>query len=100
VVRNLADEALDFVPRSCGRIEHPPLGLAGGRRGSGGAMTIDGEPIDVRRAHRVEPGQVVTIAIPGGGGYGDPRERSPDAIAADLANGHITPATATHYRSP
>jgi N-methylhydantoinase B len=100
VVRNLADEALDFVPRSCGRIEHPPLGLAGGQRGSGGAMTIDGEPIDVRRAHRVEPGQVVTIAIPGGGGYGDPRERSPDAIAADLANGHITPATATHYRSP
>jgi N-methylhydantoinase B len=95
LVRNLADASLDFVPRSCGRITHPPLGLRGGLPGGGGAMSIDGEPIDVRRAHRVGPGQLVRVAIPGGGGFGDPADRPTEAIEADLAAGHISPHAAT-----
>jgi N-methylhydantoinase B len=75
VLRNLADGSLDFVPRACGAIENPPLGLAGGGAGSGGGMQIDGQPIDVRRAHRIAPNSVVRVAIPGGGGFGDPAER-------------------------
>ena len=43
-VRSLADGPLDFVPRSAGRIVHPPLGLRGGQPGSGGAIEIDGNP--------------------------------------------------------
>jgi N-methylhydantoinase B len=98
LVRNLADEALDFVPRSCGRITHPPLGLRGGLAGSGGEMSIEGEPIDVHRAHRVAPGQLVRVAIPGGGGFGDPAQRPAAAIEADLQAGHISPtAASTHY---
>jgi N-methylhydantoinase B len=53
-------------------------------------MTIDGQPIAVRRAHRVEPGQTVTVSIPGGGGFGDPRERPAELIAADIDAGAIT----------
>jgi N-methylhydantoinase B len=34
----------------------------------------------------------------GGGGYGDPRERDPEAVASDLRDEYITPAAArTHY---
>ena len=30
----------------------------------------------------------------GGGGYGDPRERDPELVHADLRDGHVSPATA------
>jgi N-methylhydantoinase B len=28
---------------------------------------------------------------PGGGGYGDPRDRDPAALAEDIRNGYVTP---------
>lgn len=101
LVRNLGAGPLDFVPRSAGRIVNPPLGLRGGRPGSGGAMEIEGRPINVRRAHRVEAGEAVRVAVPGGGGFGDPAERSPEAVAADIAAGRLTPETASaEYARP
>jgi N-methylhydantoinase B len=38
----------------------------------------------------VSPGDVFYIESAGGGGYGEPKERAPDAHAADLANGFVT----------
>jgi N-methylhydantoinase B len=38
----------------------------------------------------VSPGDVFYIESAGGGGYGDSKERTPDARAADLANGFVT----------
>jgi N-methylhydantoinase B len=38
----------------------------------------------------VSPGDVFYIESAGGGGYGDPKERAPEAHAADLANGVVT----------
>ena len=38
----------------------------------------------------VLPGDVFYIESSGGGGYGDPKERAPEAHAADLANGVVT----------
>jgi N-methylhydantoinase B len=38
----------------------------------------------------VLPGDVFYIESSGGGGYGDPNERDPEAHAADLANGLVT----------
>jgi N-methylhydantoinase B len=73
LVRSLAEKPLDFIPRSAGRIKHPPLGLRGGKPGSGGAIEIDGEPVNIRRAHRFNPGQTIRVAIPGGGGFGTPK---------------------------
>lgn len=39
----------------------------------------------------VRKGDIVRIVTPGGGGYGDPDQRLPEAIAEDLATGKITP---------
>jgi N-methylhydantoinase B len=35
-------------------------------------------------------GDQVKILMPGGGGYGDPRQREPDRIKRDLQQGFIT----------
>jgi N-methylhydantoinase B/oxoprolinase/acetone carboxylase alpha subunit len=38
----------------------------------------------------VLPGDVFYIASAGGGGYGDPKERAPEAHAVDFADGLVT----------
>jgi N-methylhydantoinase B len=42
----------------------------------------------------VPPGGEVIMHLPGGGGYGDPRERPVARVAADVANGLLTPERA------
>lgn len=34
------------------------------------------------------------MQLPGGGGYSDPLERAPDAVAADVARGLVSPERA------
>ncbi len=43
----------------------------------------------------IERGQKLKLQTPGGGGYGDPHLRDPEAVARDLALGYITPDAAT-----
>jgi N-methylhydantoinase B len=40
------------------------------------------------------PGDVVVMESSGGGGFGDPLERDPARIAADVAEGYVTPGAA------
>jgi N-methylhydantoinase B len=42
----------------------------------------------------LEPGETMLSYSCGGGGYGDPRERDPRRVAADVAEGFVTPARA------
>ncbi len=58
---------------------HPNAGAGrcGGRHGSTGVLQINGRaltPAEQKRQHRVEPGDVVYLATPGGGGFGDPEK--------------------------
>ena len=39
---------------------------------------------------RLKKGDIVRIVTPGGGGYGNPSDRSSEAIAKDLGSGKIT----------
>ena len=78
-----------------------PHGLAGGLPGAVNR-------IEVRRGNNVEepphlskgegyhlaPGDTVQVRTPGGGGLGDPRERSRQRVAADLSRGYLTEAEA------
>ena len=41
---------------------------------------------------RIRPGDRVRLVTPGGGGHGDPRGRSREAVRADLAEGFVSPA--------
>ena len=44
-------------------------------------------------------GNMLVIRTPGGGGYGDPAERDPEAVARDVADGLVSrEAAASIYR--
>jgi N-methylhydantoinase B len=60
-----------------------------------GGQTIEPSPLPGKvSAFPLEPGDVVVMESSGGGGYGDPLDRDPAAVAADLAEGYVTPAAA------
>jgi N-methylhydantoinase B len=82
----------------------PPWGLNGG--GDGGVnqlihAKVDGRSDAVRKVTRraIAPGDTLVVRSGGGGGYGDPAERDPDAIQRDLAEGYISEDAARTWRS-
>jgi len=74
-----------------GRFRLPPEGLFGGRPGALARFLVNGAPADPYGLTRLKAGDVVVMDAAGGGGFGDPRERDPEAIARDLREGRITP---------
>ena len=69
------------------RTKQPAPGLAGGGFGEVGSLIIDGEVVDPKRQHILQPGGQILMRTPGGGGYGPPRQRSPEAIVHDRRMG-------------
>jgi N-methylhydantoinase B/acetone carboxylase, alpha subunit len=74
-----------------------PPGVLGGRDGMPNSVTIwrDGEamvPEHLSKAQDIplKPGDRVRVGTPGGGGYGDPKERDPQAVAEDVRFGRYT----------
>jgi N-methylhydantoinase B len=53
------------------RLVHGPEGLFGGQPGAGGKFTVDGEPVTTQSRLTLQPGNVVRLDLPGGGGYGE-----------------------------
>ncbi len=70
------------------RIRYGAEGLNGGGPGALGEVLVDGKPVDVRADHVLEIGQTITLRTPGGGGLGNPAERSEEDRAADRRAGY------------
>ena len=74
-----------------------PPGLFGGRDGAKNEVVVSRQGGEYVSPHlskdediRMVAGDVVTVRTPGGGGYGDPRERDPDLVLRDVVRGYIT----------
>ncbi|WP_020667173.1 hydantoinase B/oxoprolinase family protein [Amycolatopsis nigrescens] len=77
----------------------PAWGLFGGRDATPPEVVINPGRPDERKllkcnGMRLREGDVIRCATGGGGGFGDPSDRDPSAVHADLADRQITPATA------
>jgi N-methylhydantoinase B len=72
----------------------PPYGLLGGLPGapSMNVLNPDGEALVLPTigASRIKTNDVLRHTLPGGGGWGDPLERDPDMVQADLWNENMT----------
>ncbi len=71
-------------------IVYPPRGIAGGEPGACGVLQINGKAVHAKRQHVIHKGDTILLAVPGGGGYGDPRHRSRAQVENDLEQGYIT----------
>jgi N-methylhydantoinase B len=72
-----------------------PWGLQGGGSGALGEYRIvkkDGEVIVLpsKCTVQIKEGDTLTALTPGGGGYGDPRKRDPEAVLRDVLNGLVS----------
>lgn len=55
------------------RVKHPARGRLGGHQGAPGVALVNGAPLEnPKRVVVLQPGDVVTLQTPGGGGYGSP----------------------------
>ena len=70
----------------------PAAGVHGGASGAVSRIEVNGKPIAPTSSPEFpfNVGDTVRLALPGGGGNGDPRKRTREAIAADLKNGYVT----------
>lgn len=76
------------------RVSSRPWGLEGGLAGEGTHLDFGDGRTDFSGAVDLAPGQIVSIETPGGGGFGDPMTRAPEAVRRDLAEGRIGPRVA------
>ncbi|MBM3570392.1 MAG: methylhydantoinase [Alphaproteobacteria bacterium] len=75
-----------------------PLGALGGRNGGVNKVAIEFADGRVYRPEHkskdqdisIGPGDVIAVSTPGGGGYGDPLLRDPQAVAEDVRRGYYS----------
>jgi N-methylhydantoinase B len=93
VIRMLDDARVDTRGD---RLLRPPPGAAGGDPGRAGGYyreLADGthEPLGAKATRQpLAAGEALVVETSGGGGYGDPAQRDPEAVQSDLADGRVT----------
>lgn len=77
------------------RHKFPPWGVAGGKDGAVGEFVLnpgrEGEQrLRSKGLSQLSAGDVVSLRLPGAGGYGDPSRRDPEAVARDVREGKVS----------
>ncbi len=73
------------------RVANPARGRQGGEDGAPGRVHLDdGTPFPTKGKATVPADRRLVMELPGGGGFGDPAERDPDALENDRIQGYVT----------
>lgn len=73
------------------RTGYAPRGFLGGRDGRCGELFLsDGTVLPPKGRYDLQPGQSVTLRLPGGGGYGSPFERDPQRVLEDVVQERLS----------
>jgi N-methylhydantoinase B len=72
-----------------------PRGLFGGKEGSSGSLILNPGTPDEKKCRskgvdQLKAGDVLSIRLPGSGGYGPPEERDPELVRWDVINGKVS----------
>jgi len=75
----------------CDRTTIPAQGFFGGQPGGTGTVLVNGKaPANPKAEQTLQPGDLIEILMPGGGGYGPPAERDPALRERDRLEGYVT----------
>ncbi len=79
-----------------------PKGLFGGQPGALARTVLnpdgEAEELQSKEVKQMKRGDVLSIQLSGGGGFGDPKQRDPAAVRKDVADGYISrEAAREHY---
>ena len=81
------------------RVKNPARGREGGKPGAAGSLTLStGKKLKGMGRQVIPMGEELIIEMPGGGGYGKPKDRDPDKVLEDLKAGFITADHARDYK--
>ncbi|MBN8932276.1 MAG: hydantoinase B/oxoprolinase family protein, partial [Rhizobium pusense] len=85
----------NVLGRGMERLLFRPWGCNGGKAGAPGSLMINQGRDSERRLGKidvleVQAGDTVTFQTAGAGGWGDPFERTPEAVLSDVLNGFVT----------
>ena len=72
-----------------------PLGLFGGMEGSMGSLVLNPGTSKEKKCKskgvdQLKAGDLLSIRLPGSGGYGPPKERNPELVLRDVINGKVS----------
>ncbi|MEN6617231.1 MAG: hydantoinase B/oxoprolinase family protein [Syntrophorhabdus sp.] len=73
-----------------GRYIYPAQGLFGGKTGAKAQFLVNGNAGNSYGLTQLKPGDIVTIDAPGGGGYGEARQRDPELVLGDVLEGYVS----------
>jgi N-methylhydantoinase B len=94
VIRVPDDEFAPAGPTSialqAGRFKYAPGGLFGAESGAMAQFLINGDAGDPSGLTLCQPGDEIQFHSAGGGGYGDPLERDPEAVEQDVRNKYVS----------
>jgi len=85
-----APQAPTTIAVQAGRYIYPPEGLFGGQPGAKARFLKNADNADPSGLTFCENGDTVSFYSAGGGGYGDPLERDPAAVAQDVRLGYVS----------
>jgi N-methylhydantoinase B len=89
VLKSVASQPITLTVRP-DLITFPAPGLFGGHPGAPGGVWLNGERVERFPPMEFRPGDVCVIRVPGGGGYGPPRQRERDRVRRDVALGLVS----------
>jgi N-methylhydantoinase B len=77
------------------RHRFPPPGLFGGQPGALGQTLLNpgaegAQDLHSKAIYPLAGGDLISFRVSGSGGYGDPRERTPELVARDVALGYVS----------
>ena len=86
VFKNIGKNTITLTIRP-DMIKYPARGLSGGSDGINGSVILNKKKIYDFKPIEWKSGEEVSLIVPSGGGYGDPKKRSEKDIINDLING-------------
>lgn len=92
------DEPLALSAAAFERLKTGPAGREGGLAGCKGRVEMtDGTVVQDKGNYEIPPGERLILTTPGGGGFGNPKNRDRHALARDVSQGLVTREQAKSY---